>query len=208
MISRRLLQVADMVDTKNIYDVGCDHALLDIYLTLEKNVNCIAIDISEKNIFKAKQNIIKNKVNVTVIVNNGLENINIIPNSSVILSGLGTKTILKIIENKDIDSIIIQSNNNLFELRNKMNNAGYIIDKETILFDKKFYITIKFKKGKIKYNEKQLYLGPCLLNQSNDIIKKYYTHLKNVCFKITDKMDDKKRNLYSRLQEYISEENI
>ena len=28
MLSKRLKTIANLVDTKNVYDVGCDHALL------------------------------------------------------------------------------------------------------------------------------------------------------------------------------------
>lgn len=201
-MSKRLLEIADMVDTKNIYDVGCDHALLDIYLAKEKNINCIAIDISEINIKRAKKNILKNNLNIKAIVNDGLENINVLPDSTIILSGLGTRTILNILKGNDCENIIVQSNNNLFDLRKSMNEQGYVIEKESVLYDKKYYVTIKFKKGNIKYNEKQLYLGPILLNNSNI---NYYKHLKNACFKINDKMDEDKKQLFNRINKYINE---
>ena len=88
MLSKRLKTIANLVDTKNVYDVGCDHALLDIYLSNNFNKNCIAIDISEECVLKAKKNIEKNNSNVKVILNNGLENINILPDSTVIILSL------------------------------------------------------------------------------------------------------------------------
>ena len=36
-----------MVDTTSIIDVGCDHALLDIYLAKAKGIKCTAIDVRE-----------------------------------------------------------------------------------------------------------------------------------------------------------------
>ena len=46
-ISKRLLAIARMVDkSSSIIDVGCDHALLDIYLSQNKQIkNVIASDI-------------------------------------------------------------------------------------------------------------------------------------------------------------------
>ena len=39
-ISNRLKTIADMIDSNyHVIDVGCDHALLDIYLTLNKKIS-------------------------------------------------------------------------------------------------------------------------------------------------------------------------
>ena len=47
MLSKRLNAIAEMVDTNVLYDVGCDHALLDIYLVqTKKNIKVIAPDIN------------------------------------------------------------------------------------------------------------------------------------------------------------------
>ena len=35
-LSKRLEVIANLVDTKRVIDVGCDHGYLDIYLTLYK----------------------------------------------------------------------------------------------------------------------------------------------------------------------------
>ena len=44
-ISARLRTIASLVkDNSSIVDVGCDHGLLDIYLTKYKNVRCVASD--------------------------------------------------------------------------------------------------------------------------------------------------------------------
>ena len=50
-ISRRLEAIASLVeDNKKIIDIGCDHALLDIYLIKnKKNLNIIASDINNCN---------------------------------------------------------------------------------------------------------------------------------------------------------------
>lgn len=58
-LSKRLLTIADLIDTKNVIDVGCDHALLDIYLTQEKQLNCRGTDISSKVLENAKNNVKK-----------------------------------------------------------------------------------------------------------------------------------------------------
>ena len=59
-LSKRLEAVATLVDVgKRVIDVGCDHAYLDIYLTLNNENKCIATDINEKALNSAINNIKK-----------------------------------------------------------------------------------------------------------------------------------------------------
>ena len=63
-ISNRLKSIGDFVnDNSNVIDVGCDHALLSIYLYLnKKNINIIASDINSKPLEEARKNIKKYKL--------------------------------------------------------------------------------------------------------------------------------------------------
>lgn len=175
MLSKRLKVIADMVDTKSIIDVGCDHALLDIYLAKERNKKCLAIDVREGIINKVLNNVKQEKLvnKIKVKLNNGLENININKDDTVILSGLGTNTILNIVGNKKIPALIIQSNDDLYLLRKSLTNNGYYITDEKIVMDGKYYIIIKFKLGKEKYKYNELLFGPKLLKENDLIFKKY-----------------------------------
>ena len=92
-ISRRLKSIADMVDSNDyVIDIGCDHALLDIYLTLNNNNKCIASDISSKAILNAKSNIEKYHLSnkIEVIISDGLKNVPLNRLSTIIISGMGT----------------------------------------------------------------------------------------------------------------------
>ena len=77
-INERLKRVASYVDDNSyIIDVGCDHALLDIYLVkTKKNVKTIASDISDGPLEYAYKNIEKenllNKIKITK--RNGIDN--------------------------------------------------------------------------------------------------------------------------------------
>ena len=54
-LSKRLEAVATLVDLDvTVIDVGCDHAYLDIYLTLNNNNKCIATDINKNALAIAK----------------------------------------------------------------------------------------------------------------------------------------------------------
>ena len=179
MLSLRLQTIASLIPQKsNIINVGTDHALLEIFLAQNKNVKSIGIDISYPCVTKSKQNVINAKLEneIQIFQNDGLKNIEL--NDSIItLSGLGTKTILKIIKDVKTNDIIIQSNNNLYSLRKELYKKGYYIYEEKVVYDKKWYVIIYFKKGKIKYNNFELYIGPKI----ND--KKYIDYLYNINMK-------------------------
>ena len=53
-LSSRLKAIAELVpDRSNIVDIGCDHGLLDIYLTQsKKNITIIASDINQNALNK------------------------------------------------------------------------------------------------------------------------------------------------------------
>lgn len=188
MISKRLNVIASLVDSNNIIDIGCDHALLDIYLT-NKGINCVAIDNKETVLDKARENIKKNNLldKIKIICSNGLENYNVLGNENVIIAGMGTNTILNIIQNKEfnkINTLIIQSNNNLYELRKKICKLGYYIDKEIVIFDKKYYNIIRFKKGFKKYSYFDYYFGLDMNYEYKKYINnKIYKTYKNIPFK-------------------------
>lgn len=154
-LSKRLQLVADLINPNTkIIDVGCDHALLDIYLTLFKECDCTAIDISEKAIVNAKENIIKYSLlnKVKVICQNGLNNINY-KDKVVIILGMGTNTILNILKYKKPKEMIISSHNNISTLRRKIIKKGYYIKDEKVVYEKnKYYVVIVFELGKQNYS--------------------------------------------------------
>ena len=171
-ISNRLKLIADMTINDYIIDVGCDHALLDIYLT-QKGKKCVAIDISENVLKQAKNNISKYNLDIELIKTDGLKNVFIPKKSTVVISGMGAHTIIDILKYKyDIDELVISSHNDLYYIRKEIVKLGYYIDLEkSILDNKKYYVIIRFKKGKKKYSLKKYILG--------DLDKDYYNYLYN-----------------------------
>ncbi len=176
-ISNRLKAIADMIDSNyHVIDVGCDHALLDIYLTLNKKIKCTAIDNKEKVINYSKENIEKYNLTskIELILNDGLENIKIHDDDIIVLAGLGTKTILNIIANKNIKHLIVQSNDDVYNLRYQLTKLNYkVIDEKIVYEKKKYYTIIKLEKGKAKYSKKELEYGPILLKEKNKVFDKY-----------------------------------
>lgn len=187
-LSKRLQAVATLVDIKSrVIDVGCDHAYLDIYLTLNNENKCIATDINKNALEMAKKNIKKYDLThkIKTKLTNGLTDIDVKENDNIVISGMGTHTILEILKTNNLsNTLIISSNNNIDILRREVINLGYYIDSEIFLIDKgKPYIIIKFIKGIKKYNKIDILLGPILKNNieyKKYIIKKYKNILNNI----------------------------
>ena len=72
-INKRLKKIsAYLLNSKKIIDIGCDHALLGIYLCLEnENIKVIASDINDKPLLKAKENVNQYSLNDRIAIKLG-----------------------------------------------------------------------------------------------------------------------------------------
>lgn len=188
MISNRLKSLVKYIDkTDRIIDVGCDHALLDIYLVKNKIVDSIIVsDIHENALNYGIENIKRNKLTnkIETRLGNGLEVLKELDNiDTILISGMGTSTIKTILDSKylkNVKKLIIQSNNDHELLRHYVVDLGfYIKDEEYFIDNKKNYINIIFQKGKKKYKPNELRYGPILIKN-----KKYLEFELNKCLKI------------------------
>ena len=178
-LSKRLLEITKYIsDNMCMIDIGCDHALLDIYLMQhKKNISIIASDINANALENAKKNIKKYGLSdkIPTILSNGLENINMDSIDTVVISGMGSHTITSILYQdvsklKKVNTLIIQSNNDLDFLRKNVTKIGYYIDDESLVLDSGIiYTVIVFKKGFHFYTKKELYLGPILMKKKESI---------------------------------------
>ena len=201
-LSKRLEEIANLINNEEIIDIGCDHALLDIYLTLHKNIKCIASDISDKVLEKAKLNIKKYDLEdkIKVIQSNGLKNI-VLKNQTIVIAGMGTHTILDILNDKQINnSLLICSNNDYELLRRKICNKNYYIKEEKAIYDNKhWYIIIRFEKGYKTYSKFDYKIGPLLKNN-----KEYLEYLYNKYINIYKKIPKKYIIQRIKLHRFIS----
>lgn len=218
-ISKRLTTIANIVlqkNSKKIIDVGCDHALLDIYLLQNNpNLKIIASDINEKPLESAKKNIEKysflNKIEICL--KDGIKEIDK-DVDTVVISGMGMETIVEILENgkkelNHIERLIISSNNKYQELRTNITKLGFKISYETIIYDEeKYYTIVEFIKGKETYSDKELYFGPVLLKNKDENFYNYYQNIKNVKEMIVKSLpnDNSKKEILKREIELLSEE--
>lgn len=179
-ISKRLKSLAGLVTLDDkVADIGCDHALLDVYM-IKNNItkNVLIADISENALENGIKNVkkyhLEDKINAKC--GNGLD---VITDEidTVIISGMGASTIIKILSSnklKQIKKLIIESNNDHFLLRRFLTNNGFYISHEAVIYDNgKYYINIMFQRGFKKYSKKELIYGPILMNSN----KEYFNYL-------------------------------
>ena len=182
-INSRLKTIGDLVEANSFcLDIGCDHALLDIYLAKQnKNIKAIASDIKEGPLQQAKNNIkrehLENKIETRLGdgLNTYTEGIN-----TIIISGMGGRNIIGICKNnlkifKKINTYIISPNNYQEDVKRFFCKNGFYIENEEFVRDGHFiYQIIIFKKGKRKYSKKEYFFGPVFLLKKGPLFREYY----------------------------------
>lgn len=166
MLSRRLESIKSFIlKNDKVVDVGCDHGYLSIELYEKKLCqSVIATDINESALDRAKKNIREKNLPIRTVLTDGLKNISTKDYDTVVISGMGTRTILHILDNKakikNVKKIILQSNNNRVELREEMNKLGFYLKDEKIIYEnKKYYITMLFVKSANKNTKEEIKYG-------------------------------------------------
>lgn len=182
-INARLKKIGDLVETNSFcLDIGCDHALLDIYLVKRgKNIKTVASDIAEGPLEQAKKNIKRERLEkeIETRLGDGLDTYSSEINT-VIISGMGGKTIIGILkkhpkELKKIKTLIISPNNYQEDVKRFLCKNGFLIENEEFVRDKRFiYQIIIFKKGKRKYTKKEYFFGPVFLIKKGPLFHEYY----------------------------------
>lgn len=171
MLSLRLSSLTKFVNYNDkIIDIGCDHALLDIFLVKNDLVkSIIASDINVQALNSGIKNIENEGLSDKISARLG-DGLNVLTDKdnidTVIISGMGTNTIMGILNNdhlKNINKLIIQSNNDHTMLRKYVTKLGFFIKSEEYFQDnKKNYINIVFVRGNKKYSKIDLTYGPIL----------------------------------------------
>lgn len=178
-LSKRLSVIASLVpENAVIADIGCDHALLDIYLSKKKIIKkSFAIDITKGALNQADKNIkLYNAKNIETRLSDGFEKIDIKDNvDTVIMSGLGDAKIINILKEAEeklnkVNNIIIQSNVGVSNIRVYLTCNGYYIDNEKLVKENNIiYTVISFKKGYKSYTKKEIEFGPVLLRNKDEL---------------------------------------
>ena len=190
-LSKRLLKVASFVpDNSYLIDVGCDHALLDIYLAITlKNIKILATDINQNPLEGAKLNIEKYNLQdkIKLAQKNGIENLDK-EIDTIVIAGMGGILISNILNNKksleNIKNIIVAPNNDFPIVRKTLNKLGFKIEKEELLTEKNItYLIIKATRGFERLN---YFFGT--LDKNNQEVVNYYNKLLKVNNSILTKL--------------------
>ena len=182
-INNRLKTIGDLVPLSSYpLDIGCDHALLSIYLVKEKGIKkAVASDNKSGPLKKAKENVnfykVKDKVELIEAegLNSYKEGIN-----TITISGMGGLNINRILENnknylKNINTIILSPSNYSIAVKRKLLKLGYYISDEKLVKENNIiYQILVFTKGRKYYSYKKLYLGPVLMTKKDELTKEYY----------------------------------
>lgn len=198
MLSKRLKTIATLIEpSRRVVDVGCDHALLDIYLTKNELNKCIASDINKNALEGAIKNIKKYGLEdkIETVISNGIQNVKINENDYIVIAGMGTRTILKILENeqiKKIENLILSSHNEYEYLRINLKKKKFYIEDEIIVKERGiYYLIMKLNRNKKNYKLEDYYLGPILKNKKDKETKEYFNYLYNSNKNILEKLPKK-----------------
>ena len=182
-INARLKKIGDLVEANSFcLDVGCDHALLDIYLVKRnKNIQVVASDIAEGPLSQARKNIKRERLEdkIELRLGDGLDPYTDEINT-VIISGMGGRNIIGICKKnpkklKKIDTFIISPNNYQEDVKRYLCKNGFYIENEEFVKDKNFiYQIIILKKGKKKYSKKEYFFGPVFIIKKGPLFREYY----------------------------------
>ena len=203
-VSERLLSIAGLVPKGSVVcDIGCDHALLPIYL-IKNNIakSAIAMDVVEGPLKGARENIkrfgLEDKIEVRL--SDGFDSLRIGEANCVVIAGMGGNLMLKLLlQGKSIwqecDSIILSPHRDDILIREYMSECS-LYDSDIFLKDGgEFYTAMRFlpnKKPKIIKKSNLLYgLNPT---------KEYLFHKKKVYNEIIDALDLAKETESIRLK--------
>ena len=182
-INNRLKKIGDLVEANSFcLDVGCDHALLDIYLVQrEKNIKTIASDVKEGPLNHARENIKKYHLEdeIECRLGDGLDTYSD-DIDTIIISGMGGRSMIGIFKAhmevlKKVNTIILSPNNYQIDVKKFLcKNKFYLANEELVKEGKFIYQILIFKKGKRKYSRKEYFFGPVLLEKKGKLFDEYY----------------------------------
>ena len=223
-LSNRLKKIAELVDFgASIIDVGTDHGYVPNFLCENKiSRDIIATDISKNSLEKSIEltRELGNEKYIRNILANGIINEN---RDNIIIAGLGGIQIAEIILNsieisKVSKKLILQPMQKTNILRRELNNMGFAIIDEEIIFedDRYFEIILARYSGKKEISEEiDFYFSKALIEKKDKVYLDFLRERKNDIEKIlnsfvSDNSRSKNRkeelfNLLKKTEEAIDE---
>jgi len=213
ILNKRLQTISAFIKENDVVlDVGCDHALLGIYLVLNKNVKVVGSDVNSGPLEKAKENLKKYHLTrkIELRLGDGLNTMSSDINT-VVISGMGGQTIINILKDinkySNVKKLIISPNNDFSLTREEISKLGFYISKETMVLESgKYYLISEYKIGKKKIDS---FFGK--LDLTSEIVKKYYQYIYYNNLKILSKLGIKDRakkkelkSINDKIKKYLS----
>lgn len=195
ILNKRLQTISAFIEKNDVVlDIGCDHALLGIYLVLNKDIKVIGSDINSGPLLKAKENLKKYHLSRKIELRLG-DGLNIMSDdiNTIVISGMGGQSIINILKNinkyPNVKKLVISPNNDFSLTRTEISKLGFSLERETMVLESgKYYLISEYKIGKKKIDS---FFGKLDLNDS--IVKKYYQNIYDNNLKILSKLGIKDR---------------
>ncbi|MBQ0058971.1 MAG: SAM-dependent methyltransferase [Lachnospiraceae bacterium] len=181
-LSGRLQTIADMIDPCGaVTDVGCDHALLSIYLLEQGKVDfALGSDLREGPLKMAEAN--KERAGFT-------DQLSLVkwdgvpaspPDGALVIAGMGGMLMARILNDAadrlhHFSQIILEPQSDLDVLRKAVASLGFFIsDEEMVIDEGKYYAVIKAQPGTQEpLTDKEWLYGPFLIRKRNEALKGY-----------------------------------
>lgn len=191
ILNKRLERLSAFInENDSVIDIGCDHALLGIYLMLNrKNIKVVGSDINYKPLEKAKENISKYHLEDKIELRLGFGLDTVTDDiDTVVISGMGGITIVNILKDikkyPNIRRIIISPNSDFSLTRCEISKLGFMINEEEIVEEKgKYYLISEYIKG---YDTTDYFFGK--LNKFDKEVINYYQNIMDKNKKIISKV--------------------
>ena len=180
-LDARLGTIYDMLgQVDSVADIGTDHGYLGARLLADGRANRVQfLDISEMSLNKARR--LMERLGFlpqsTFAVGDGAQALQY-PPDAVVIAGMGGSTIAHILREGRSGlhpaRILMQPNVAIDEVRRALCEIGYRIDDERVVRAAgRFYVIISAVPGEAAYDEKQLQIGPVLLEQRPEALADY-----------------------------------
>lgn len=182
-LKRRLAAIAEKIPAgATIADIGTDHAYLPVFLVQNELVSkAVAVEVHQGPYLSAKETIdflgLQDKISLRF--GNGLAVINPGEADTVVIAGMGGKTILEIlminpVTTQSLNRLILQPMIGADLVRRWLVQHGWYIMDESLAIEDRIYEIIVAKQGiQIEFEDILFEIGPILWEQKHPLLKQH-----------------------------------
>lgn len=215
-LSNRINHIVNMCSyTNTIIDIGCDHGYISIELVNRgKCKKCYAVDINEKPLLSAIENISKYNLDNSIecILSNGFDYFDDLNNISAVIAGMGGSTIVNILKNSsnkinNMNYILIQPNAYSRDIRRFVYSKNIYVKNEDVIYSDGIYyeyILISPKQQEFLTKQERKFLLDfdyeiplCVLKNNNGIYDNFIQFKLNKYIEILRNIRNSNRETYN-----------